>query len=70
MDWHIIADRLLGFLPQRLVFWLALGTASLTYFVQKASKWADEVTASQWRKKENQNKRQELIKIIQEKGKS
>jgi uncharacterized membrane protein required for colicin V production len=62
-----IFDRVLGFMPQRAVFWSALGTFLIAIMIQYLANWFESMTVLPWMREENQNNRK---KIQQEAEKS
>lgn len=62
-----IFDRVLGFMPQRGVFWSALVTFLIAIMIQYLANWFESMTILPWMREENQNNRK---KIQQEAEKS
>ncbi|WP_209124750.1 hypothetical protein [Alkalihalobacillus sp. BA299] len=56
-----ILDRILGFLPQRSVFWTALGTSLLVLGLQTLTQKLNEVVQLPYMKEENQRERQKIL---------
>ncbi|WP_096435888.1 hypothetical protein [Alteribacter populi] len=54
-------DRIMGFMPQREVFWTALFTALLIIVSQYIYEWLVRITLQPWMYDHNQQKRKELI---------
>jgi heme exporter protein D len=61
MQWDVLVDRLLGFMPQRSVFWSALGTFFLSLTIQYVHQWLQHVTALPWMEEKNQRERQKIL---------
>jgi uncharacterized membrane protein required for colicin V production len=62
-----IIDRVLGFMPQKAVFWSALGTFLLATTIRYLVNWFESMTVLPWMREDNQKKRK---KIQQEAEKS
>ncbi|WP_025027596.1 hypothetical protein [Caldalkalibacillus mannanilyticus] len=56
-----LMDRVLGFMPQRSVFWFAVGTFLLSLLIQYLNHWLKKVTKLPWMLEENQRKREEIL---------
>lgn len=53
-------DYILGFLPQRSVFWMALSSALLVLAFQKGTQKLEELVKLPYMKEENQQQRQKI----------
>jgi hypothetical protein len=57
-----IVDRILGFMPQRGVFWTAIGTMVFIYAFQYGITKINELLKLPWMKEENQKQRKQILK--------
>ncbi|MGO4887459.1 hypothetical protein ACJ2A9_06870 [Anaerobacillus sp. MEB173] len=56
-----IISRILGFMPQRSVFWTAVLTSTIIIVTQYVHGLLNKLVILPWMKPENQKKRQQLL---------
>lgn len=61
MDVSELMDRVLGFFPQRSIFWGAVGTVVGGIMIQYVINLFKSITILPWMREDNQEKRQKLL---------
>jgi hypothetical protein len=62
-----LIERILGFMPQKSVFWSALGTSLIIIIAQTVYRWLDKLTILPWMREENQKNRQKILQEVNKK---
>jgi heme exporter protein D len=62
-----LIERILGFMPQRSVFWSALGTSLIIIIAQTVYRWLHKLTILPWMREENQKNRQKILQEVNKK---